>query len=1150
MKKKKLVGIIFLFLLLVVVPRNNVRASSPTRDWIRVFRSTSLLGMEYYGEEGCPLNDFTVMDEYYDIYTYDEDDPMWLPPGGGNYMFARTITTGMIVDYSVKQIPEGWSVSGNEWPATELYITVPDNVQKANGYVLRVEAEVYDLDTWEYIATAQISMTIDVAVYTSDCTITILDAETNQPIQGALIDGEMGYLVTQGARKLTNSNGQALFQNIDTYMAHTRDITIEATGYETLTTVVETEQDEENITRTYKLTPRSKTGELIIGVWDVFEDLQGVDVHVSNGRLIDAHLETDRTGTAWIDMVNPGTYHMVISEDGYQTIELDVEMPENGKNVTVERQLVHNQVGTLTLHIKDSSGEALTKAKADIRGATFEAEENGTLLVENLPLNEYIVTIYNPGYQAKKKRIYFKNTMETTVYLDSISGLSDMGNYEKYHNSIDAGWNHSVCIDDENRAYGIGNNEYGQLTGTEVVTEQKYIVDNVCSVEAGTSHTIFLKKDGTVWATGRNRDGQLGDGTKVNKSVLTQVTGLSNIIQISSYGDHNLALQANGTVWAWGDNDNGQLGDETTVDKTVPIQVNITEVVQVVAGYDYSYFLKSDGTVYGVGSNNWGRLGQGMAENKYLSFIQITPLTDIQYVAGGYYHGMAVDKKGVVYGWGYNANGQMGLNTAGIYLLPTQMPYLSNIKTVTCGYGYTLYVDVDGNIYQSGYVSASLIPEGYTTKDIMVPFKLEMENISCVSGNTYIAIAHGTDGTIWRWGTNTDGQLGDGTTIGSAEPIQFPSEKALTNNIQAETAYDLALDSTTTTKHVSICKGGENRYYRFVAPRTGMYTIQSLSTEEDDPDPYGYLLDNTLTVLESNDDAPYGYDNPDNYHDFYISRELQAGHTYYIKARVFSTSLVHEYDLRITCPTQTSNSVKKADNPKLYDALKANKSTLDSENTGTITASELETLSGTLFLSRRGITDVTGLDSCTNIDQLYLDGNKLTNIDAISELTNLKTLDVSANQLTDISAVAGMEHLKVLNAARNQITDIQGVTGLKHMKYLYLEDNALTDISEVGTNPKLRHITLQNNAIGSIEGIDRCTELNQLNLSGNENVTHLKPLEHLWNLQDIRLTDTAVTTLDRLPNNLYEHVYVNGCTISEEEKERIENQYTIGNVVY
>ena len=407
---------------------------------------------------GGPLNDFTYYDPEVDLATYDCDAPMLLPPGGGSYTFAQTNMTD-IMKIEIETIPSGWSVPVIKYPVTSLQVVIPDKVV-SDEYELTLRVWIYDY-TGVFLEVQRIDMYIEVGAYTTDCSIEVLDADTGEPISGALVEGEMGYLEGENKRGFTDTDGIAYFIDMDNYYNHTRDIVIEATGYEPLQVSVSTWLDEEHIYRSYSLKPRSKTGRLTVLVSDVFGDVGGADVYISNGRLVDDHYETyPDGGDAVTDRINPGTYHVVISKQGYQTAEFDVEMLEDGSDKRVKQQLIHDRTATLILHINDSSGNGISGAVADINHTIFEAGNDGTLVLEYIPLGEHMLAVRAEGYITREKRIYFREETEMSICLKETKTAPLMREYDYNHAAISAGYGHTVYIGKDNRAYGTGSNEY------------------------------------------------------------------------------------------------------------------------------------------------------------------------------------------------------------------------------------------------------------------------------------------------------------------------------------------------------------------------------------------------------------------------------------------------------------------------------------------------------------------------------------------------------------------------------------------------------------------------------------------------------------------------------------------------------------------
>jgi alpha-tubulin suppressor-like RCC1 family protein len=244
---------------------------------------------------------------------------------------------------------------------------------------------------------------------------------------------------------------------------------------------------------------------------------------------------------------------------------------------------------------------------------------------------------------------------------------------------------------------------------------------------------------------GRNDLGQLGDGTTTDRSVQGGITGLgTGVVQVSAGIRHGLAVTANGTVWAWGDNSEGELGDGTTAGRTTPVQVKkLTGIVQVAAGGNFSLALRSDGTVW-----QWG--------NDQLTPVRVAGLTGITKIAAGGGLALALRSGGTVWTWYGNV------------AVPARVTGLSHVTAIAAGFdaGYAIRAtrlgtslwDWGGNAGgQLGDGSTASHPTPEPVTGITAP------GIAAVTAGFLFAAALGTDGSVWGWGGDAGGQLGDGT---------------------------------------------------------------------------------------------------------------------------------------------------------------------------------------------------------------------------------------------------------------------------------------------------------------------------------------------------------------------------------------------------
>ncbi len=298
-------------------------------------------------------------------------------------------------------------------------------------------------------------------------------------------------------------------------------------------------------------------------------------------------------------------------------------------------------------------------------------------------------------------------------------------------------------------------------------------------IQVSTStHTLFQRSDGTAWAWGNNADGQLGDGTTMDRSSAVQVTGLTGVIAVAAGGAHSLALKNDGTVWAWGGNATGQLGNGTTsgTPTTAPVQVSgLTGVTAISAGNDFSMALKSNGTVWTWGNGMSGQLGNGTTGVSSTP-VQVTGLSGIAGISAGYDHAMAMNANNANWLWGGNSRGQLCVGNTSNYSLPVLIGL--SVTAVSAGNQFSVALvrnGLNGDVYACGANDSGQLGNG-TTMDSWGAVQITMGslNIVAVAAGTDHVLALNADGTVWAWGNNSAGELGNNTTVNSSVPVHVP----------------------------------------------------------------------------------------------------------------------------------------------------------------------------------------------------------------------------------------------------------------------------------------------------------------------------------------------------------------------------------------
>ena len=307
------------------------------------------------------------------------------------------------------------------------------------------------------------------------------------------------------------------------------------------------------------------------------------------------------------------------------------------------------------------------------------------------------------------------------------------------------------------------------------------------STRFGSSFAICI--NGYLWAWGRNDAGQVGDGTYtiwdgkydgtgVDNNRHSPVRILGNVTAVSAGVLHAAAIRTDGSLWMWGSNEFGQLGDGTggawDSKSLTPIRV-LEDVAYVSAGGHHTIAIRADGSLWAWGNNQRGQLGDGTTENRT---APVRIMDDVIAVSAGQEHTMAITADGSLWAWGSSRFGNLGNGAHTNAQMassanPTPIKIMEDVTAVSVGSEHTMAIRTDGSLWAWGMNWQGQLGVGVYGDPGMygtpmnpdsfraVPVRI-LDDVVAVSAGHSHTMAIRADGSLWGWGWGHSGALGDG----------------------------------------------------------------------------------------------------------------------------------------------------------------------------------------------------------------------------------------------------------------------------------------------------------------------------------------------------------------------------------------------------
>jgi len=440
---------------------------------------------------------------------------------------------------------------------------------------------------------------------------------------------------------------------------------------------------------------------------------------------------------------------------------------------------------------------------------------------------------------------------------------------------------HALCVKTNGTLWAWGANFAGELGLGDTINRSSPVQIGALTTwskpSGGNLASACVKTDGTLWMWGYNGFGQLGQNNTINRSSPVQVGSLTTWSYVKNGWNPTVGVTTDGTLFTWGLNTFGQLGLGDTINRSSPVQVGSSITwknptvarttmlctkqaptsapsnasVPVVTGtaqegeiltsttgtwnndptsFAYQWqrgtsniggatsstytVVTADvgstlrcvvtatnavgataansantaiviayvGKLFSWGQNNYGALGLGDAGfyTSRSSPVQVGAETQWAKRATAFFT-LAVKTTGQLWSWGYNSSGQLGLGNRTNYSSPIQVGALTNWATPgLSGSGTSLCVKTDGTLWSWGANYQGQLGHGNTTyrsSPVQVGALTNWSTPSIGDSNQFVLCSK-TDGTLWAWGRGNYGVLGLGDTTNRSSPVQVG---ALTN---------------------------------------------------------------------------------------------------------------------------------------------------------------------------------------------------------------------------------------------------------------------------------------------------------------------------------------------------------------------------------
>ena len=299
------------------------------------------------------------------------------------------------------------------------------------------------------------------------------------------------------------------------------------------------------------------------------------------------------------------------------------------------------------------------------------------------------------------------------------------------------------------------------------------------AISAGQYQSLAITSTGLLYGWGLNGFGEVGvnSTTQINSPVLVSGPASTSWVAISAGGGFSLGITSTGKLYAWGQNTSSQLGNLSATGKSSPVLVSGPTGASwstIAAGESHSLAITTTGQLYAWGNQNYGELGNNLGTTNSSSPVLVSGPTGASWstIAAGYYQSAAITTTGQLYAWGLNSSGEVGIgSTTASINSPVLVsgPASTSWSNITVGNGWMEGITSAGILYGWGQNTSGQVGI-HSLTTVSNPSVIYMTGPSVLWSTVVAGGGHSlgitTAGILYAWGLNTSGQLGIGVVGG------------------------------------------------------------------------------------------------------------------------------------------------------------------------------------------------------------------------------------------------------------------------------------------------------------------------------------------------------------------------------------------------